>query len=288
MSDHSAWSVSEPRNITIQQSVERVRVRVVSGRVNVVGTPDAHARLEVTALDGPPLEVSVDSGTLTVTHGGLPWEDFLSLFDREGWQRHAEITLAVPAHADLRLGVVTADTVVSGLTGRTQVRGVKAATTLVGLTGSVRADTVSGDVEVQGLAGSLRFHSVSGGLTLMEGQSATVQADSVSGALVCDLTTADRGTDLALVTVSGPIATRLPGDSDVTVDASSTSGATSSAFEELTATGPEGTCPGRRVAGHLGEGGGHLRLRSVSGAVAVLRHPEEQREADLITLAKDV
>lgn len=288
MPDHSVWSVSEPRNITIQQAVERVRVRVVGGRVNVVGTHSAQARLEVTALEGPPLDVSVDSGTLTLAHGGLPWEDFLSLFDRKGWQRHVEITLAVPAHADLRLGVVTADAVVSGLTGRTEVRGVKSDTTLVGLTGSVRADTVSGNVELQGLTGALRFHSVSGGLTLMEGRNATVQADSVSGALVCDLATADQGTDLALVTVSGPIATRLPGSPDVTVEASSTSGATSSAFEELTATSAEDACAGRRVAGRLGEGGGSLRLRSVSGSVAVLRHPEEQREADLITLGKDV
>lgn len=285
MPDRSEWSVSEPQKLTIEQPVERVRVRIVGGRVNVVGTESAEARLEITAIDGHPLNISAEAGTLTVAHDGLPWEDFLVLFDRKGWQRHAEITLAVPSTVDLRVGVITADAVVSGLSGRTEVRGVKADTTLVALTGPVHAETVSGNVEAQGITGSLRFNSVSGDLTVMDGRNTTVQAESVTGALVFDLTTAGEGTDLTLSTVSGPVAVRLPERPDVVVEATSAGGSASSAYEELDVSD---AWANKRVKGSLGEGSGSVRLKSVSGSVALLRQPAEKQEADITTLRKDV
>lgn len=270
MPDRSEWSVSEPQKITIPPPVERVRIRIVGGTVNVVGSDSVTAAtLEVTAVQGDPLQVSVQDGTLTVTYADLPWQGFLKLLERKSWRRHAELTLAVPASSELRLGVVNASAVASGVSGRTEVRGVSGDTTLVGLSGEVRADTVAGDVDAQGVRGPLRFHSVSGCLTVVEG-GGSVHADTVDGDVVLDLPEITGDARFQVSTVSGDVSARLPTRPDVVVEAGSASGRVSSAFEELPVAGE---WAGGRAHGRLGQGGGKLHIRSVSGGVSLLRRP---------------
>ncbi|NEA45552.1 DUF4097 family beta strand repeat-containing protein [Streptomyces sp. SID10815] len=266
----SEWSVGEPGKLTFDKPVTALNVRIVNGTVNVVGTDEDAARMEVSEIEGPPLVVTQQGGTLTVAYDDLPWKGFLKWLDRKGWRRSAVVSLAVPAGTRVEVGVVGAAAVVSGIDGRTEVRGVTGDTTLVGVTGPVRADTVSGSLEAQALSGDLRFHSVSGDLTVVEGAGSSVRADSVSGSMIIDIDPAGRPTDIALTNVSGEIAIRLPHPADTEVEANTASGAVSNAFEDLRVGGQWGA---KRITGRLGTGQGRLKATTVSGSIALLRRP---------------
>ncbi|MET9683917.1 DUF4097 family beta strand repeat-containing protein [Streptomyces coeruleorubidus] len=272
----SEWSVTEPRKLTFDEPVSELHVRLVNGTVNVVGTDEGSARLEVSEIEGPPLVVTQEGGTLTVAYEDLPWKGFLKWLDRKGWRRSAVVSLAVPAPTRVEVGVVGAAAVISGIEGPAVVKGVTGDTTLVGLSGPVRADTVSGSVEAQDVTGDLRFNSVSGDLTVVEGSGSSVRADSVSGSMIVDL---DPGgpTDVRLTSVSGEIAIRLPDPADAEVEANTASGAVSNAFDDLRVHGQWGA---HKITGRLGAGTGKLRATTVSGSIALLRRPSREEEPD--------
>ena len=111
------WSVTEPQKLTFDAQVSDLKVRIVSGTVNVVGVEEGSARLEVSEIEGPPLVVTEQGGTLTVAYEDLPWKGFLKWLDRKGRRRSAVVSLAVPAGTRVEVGVVDAGAVVSGIRG---------------------------------------------------------------------------------------------------------------------------------------------------------------------------
>ncbi|MEU3410429.1 DUF4097 family beta strand repeat-containing protein [Streptomyces sp. NPDC006658] len=270
----SEWSVAEPRKLTFDSPVREVRVRVINGTVNVVGTEETTARLEVSELDGPPLVVTQDGTTLTVAYEDLPWKGLLKWLERKGRCRSAVVSLAVPAGTRVEVGVAGAGAVVSGIRGPAVIRGVNGDTTLVGVSGPVRAETVSGNVEAQAVTGDLTFHSVSGDLTVVEGSGPSVRADTVSGSMIVDLDP-DGPTDVGLTSVSGEIAIRLPHPADAEVEANTASGVISNAFDGLRVHGQWGM---HKITGRLGAGTGRLRATTVSGSIALLRRPPRDEE----------
>jgi len=269
------WSVTEPAKLTLEDPVTTLHVRIVSGTVNVVGTDEGSARLDVSEIQGPPLVVTQDGDTLTVAYDDLPWKGFLKWLDRKGWRRSAVVSLAVPADTRVEVGVVDAGAVVSGLRGPAVVKGVTGDTTLVALSGPVRADTVSGSLEAQAVTGDLRFHSVSGDLTVVEGSGPSVRAESVSGSMIVDLDP-NGPTDVRLTSVSGEIAIRLPQPADADVEANTASGRISNAFDGLRVHGQWGA---HKITGRLGAGTGKLRATTVSGSIALLRRPPREDES---------
>lgn len=262
------WTVAKPRKLTFDGAVHNLRVSVAGGTVNVVGADEA-ALLEVSEVEGPPLVVTHHGGTLTVGYEDVPWKGILGWLYRRGRQRHAVVSLAVPADTRVQVSVLSAAAVVSGISGRTSVRGVSGDTTLVGVTGPVDASTVSGNIEAQSVAGDLRVGTVSGELTVVDGTGGRVRADSVSGAMVLDLDPRT-DTDVKLNTVSGEVAIRLPSPADTEVDANTASGTVANAFGELRLSNQ--WCA-KHLTGTLGEGNGKLRVTTVSGSVALLRRP---------------
>ncbi|MFF1734492.1 DUF4097 domain-containing protein [Streptomyces sp. NPDC058247] len=270
------WSVAEPHKLAFEEPLTTLHVRIVNGTVNVVGTDEGSARLEVSEIEGPPLQVALEDGVLTVAYDDLPWKGFLKWLDPKGWRRSAVVSLAVPAGTAVEVGVVGAGAVVSGIRGRTEVKGVTGDTTLVGVAGDVRTDTVSGNVEAQAVTGELRFHSVSGDLTVVEGAGPSVRAESVSGSMIVDLDPADRATDVNLTSVSGEIAIRLPHPADAEVEANTASGSVSNAFEDLRVGGHWGA---KNITGRLGTGRGKLKATTVSGSIALLRRPPAEDDA---------
>ncbi|MFF2569605.1 DUF4097 domain-containing protein [Streptomyces sp. NPDC058084] len=275
------WSVTEPRKIPLTGSVTRLKVRVVNGTVNVVGTDESSARLEISEIEGPPLVVSQEGSTLTVSYEDLHWKGFLKWLDPKGHRRKVVVSVAVPAGADVEVGAVAAETVISGIKGRTAVRGVTGDTTLVGLAGPVRAETVSGNLAAQSVTGALQVNSVTGDVTVIDGACSSVKADTVSGDMVIDLDPAadldGPPADVRLTSVSGEIAIRLPHPSDARVEASTTSGSVSNAFEDLRVGGQWGA---KSITGTLGAGRGTLRATTVSGSIALLRRPEPEPDGD--------
>jgi len=283
MSGTAERTVTGPETFVFDETVDALNVRIVNGTVNVVGTDFGPARVEVTEIDGPPLKVRLAGSELTVTYEDLPWKGLLKWLDRKGWKRHAVISLAVPERTRVEVGVVGAAAVVSGVSGSTTVQSVNGDCTLVGLTGPVRATTVSGSVEAQSLSGELAFGTVSGDLTVVEGSGSAVTADSVNGNMVLDLDPS-AGADVRLSTVSGDLAIRIPVPGDAVVDANTTSGHVSCAFDELQVSG----WGPKRISGRLGRGSARLRATTVSGALALLRRPPlDDAAADGPSLRKD-
>ncbi|MFE4259358.1 DUF4097 domain-containing protein [Streptomyces sp. NPDC056883] len=288
----TVWSVAAPQKIDFEEPVTELRVRMAGGTVNVVAddTEGGPARLEVSEVDGPPLHVVQEGGTLTVSYEDLPWNGSQGLkqwFEskpwkawsasdsgRKAWERSATVTLTVPAATRVQLATVSATAFVSGIDGGTDIHGVSGDTTLVGLSGRVKAHTVSGGVEAQAVTGELGFHSVSGGLTVVDGAVGSVRADSVSGDMLIDLALEDRAAprpvDISLNSVSGQVAIRLPHPADARVEANTATGGVSNAFEDLRVSGQMGA---KRITGTLGAGTGTLRATTVSGSIALLRRP---------------
>ncbi|MER5864097.1 DUF4097 family beta strand repeat-containing protein [Kitasatospora sp. NPDC002040] len=285
------WTVSEPDRITLDEPVGTLHVRVVAGAVNVVAG-EGPARLEVTELEGEPLQVTLENGVLTVTYQDLAWSELAesvksletvkSFFGGLRRKRRAVVSLSVPAGSDVKVGSVSAATTVSGIAGPVAVHGASGETTLVGLIGRTDVNTVTGDVNAQSVAGELRVNTVSGHVTVVAGTADKLLAKSVSGSVTLDLDTTTP-TDLHVTTVSGAVAVRLPSQTDAKVEAGSTGGELSSTFEELKVGGSWGT---KKLSGQLGSGTGRLQVTTVSGAVTVLRRPEA--ESDRIDLVKEL
>jgi hypothetical protein len=259
------WTVESPGSLDLgPQQIRKVSIRIVRGNVDVVaGT--GPARLEVTQLAGPPLEVSVENGKLTVAHEHLRWGGILSWVTGGDRNSRAILSLTVPPESEVELGVVSADATVSGITGRTKVRGVSGEVTIDGCSADVEAESVSGNLETRGLDGKLNFKTVSGDLTVVDGSAGLVAAKTVSGHVTLDL--AEVAGPLQLASVSGDITVRVPQDAALDVEARSTSGKVGSSFEALVSSRTPGV---NRLDGRVGTGGAKFSARTVSGDITLL------------------
>ena len=261
------WLVEKPQTIEVEEQVGRLQVRLVGGRADIVTTDLETASVEVTDVDGPPVRVTAEDGRLLVAHDDLTREGIF------GWvrshHRSASVSIAVPVGCEVSLTVVTADAVVAGVHGKVSARSVSGEIVLDGIEGEVEAESVSGDVEARSLVGRLSFKTVSGELILVEARPERVRAHSVSGDVVVDLVAGARP-DISINTVSGDATVRLPDETDLDIDVASMSGELSSVFPGLSLESRPGR---RRLTGRLGNGGGVLSGKTMSGSFALLsRH----------------
>lgn len=261
------WRIDRPQSLDLE-GVRRLNIRVVEGSVDVVGrAEDAEsgaAHVEVSEVEGI-LEVRLDGSTLTITHERLTWG---GLFDWVGGRRtRAVVSVSVPQDCPVELGVVSADAVVSGIAAPTTVKSVSGEVTLDGVRADITAQTVSGDLESRGLSGALHFTTVSGDLTVVDGSSGRVRAETVSGQVTLDLDVPRDGS-IELKSVSGDLTLRLPETAGLQVEVKTMSGDLDSAFGAVTSERK----PGRAVLrGQVGDGSGRLRAKTVSGDVTLLR-----------------
>lgn len=264
----TTWEISEPTTVDLDD-VRALRLRVVAGDVSVTAT-DGPARLEVHAIEGVPLKVELEGGTLTVTYDDLSWGGLLDwLTGKNRGRREVSLALAVPARCDVQLGTVSATALVSGITGPTSVKSVSGEITLDGIGGEISAKTVSADVEALALAGDLRFDTVSGDLTVASGQASVLAAKTVSGDITLSVDL-DSGGDVDVKSVSGEVVLRLNDDVGAKVRVDSVSGRLRSALDGFSTD----NAPGRkRLDGAVGDGAGSVRVKTVSGDVSLLSRP---------------
>jgi hypothetical protein len=263
----SRWEIDKAMQLDVDEPVTSLRVRLVSGHVDVVTTDGPTTRVEVDEVRDDPVIVSVENGLLSISHRKYA-DDGL-----RGWlkgshfgDRHAVVSVAVPAACAARIEVVSAGAVVAGVEGDVSVRCVSGDITLDGAGGNVDVDTVSGDVEGRGLVGDVTVNTVSGDITVVDSECARLTSKGVSGDIALDLHPG-AGVDIDVTTVSGDLTVRMPASTGSTVDVSSMSGRLTSAFDGVSTTSK----PGRKaMSGSIGDGGGQIKGRTVSGNVALL------------------
>jgi hypothetical protein len=259
----SEWSIEAPTNLEFDE-VTGLRVRLIAGSVAVLAT-NGKPSLEVSSIEGDPLNVTYQDGVLTVAHENLSWEGLLKWLRP---QRHAAtVTVSVPRKCQAQVGVVSAAAVMSGISARASVKSVSGGITLDGVTGDVDANTVSGAVEAQGINGKLNFNTVSGDLTLAEGWLERLDVNGVSGDVTADLDLDPLG-GMQVTTVSGEVVLRLPAEADARVNLHSVSGEVRSEFAELRRSSAPAS---RSVSGSLGAGSGQVSVTTMSGRVMLLR-----------------
>lgn len=256
------WMVEEPTSIDFD-GVVALKANVVAGTVSVLPA-DGGPSLRVNEISGHPLEVVHEAGMLTVNHkdsgldGVLRW-----LQDTSG---RVDITIMVPRECPVRLNLVTANAVVTGLSGRVSVKTASGDVTLDGVTGSIDANTATGGIEAQRLSGSVSFNSVSGDLALARGAVERLTAHSLSGKITTDVDLRDGGS-VRVSTVSGEVTIRLPESVSAKVNLNSVGGRVDSAFNGL---GRQDRPMTKSLSGTLGGGGASLSVNSVSGAITLL------------------
>jgi hypothetical protein len=261
------WRIDTPQSLDLE-GVRKLKVRTVAGSVDVVGSSEGAdngaAHVEVSQLEGP-LSITREGDVLTIAHERLTWG---GLFDWVGNRKaSAVVSVSVPEDCPVELGVVSADAVVSGINADTKVKSVSGDVTLDGVRADISAQTVSGDLETRQLSGRLKFTTVSGDLTVVDGSSEQVTAETVSGDLTLDLAVAPSGR-LDLKSVSGDLTVRLPESAGLQVEVRTMSGSLESAFPGVSTD----TKPGRSsMRGMLGAGDGFLQAKTVSGDVTLLR-----------------
>lgn len=262
------WTVSGPKVIEVggPDDVPRaVKVRVIGGRVDVVGHEDLDSiRVEVASVRGRDLMVTWSDGVLEISHPSLRWESILEgLHGGAGRDDDVDVSIAVPPSVSVHLGTVSADGLVSGVTQGASVRTVSGTVVVDGVHGHLDARTVSGALEVRDQHGSVTGDTVSGSLTVQAAEMPHLRGKSVSGAVAVDLATTP--STLGFSTVSGDVTVRIPADSGFELDARSVSGRVVAGGERLADK------PGR-AGGRISRGDGavHLVAKTVSGDVTLL------------------
>ncbi|WP_328652299.1 DUF4097 domain-containing protein [Micromonospora sp. NBC_00330] len=261
----AGWTVESPQRLTLDAPVVRLDVRLISGRLNVVAT-DGPTRIDVTQVGRRPVLIDHTDGRLSIRQErGRGWSDVLRWFRMIHRYPRVDVSVAVPADVLADLGLVAGSLVASGLRRQTTANVVAGQITLMGLRGSTSAKLTSGPVEALGVRGDLTVETVSGEVILADSAADRVRAQTVSGAITCDLDN-PRRSEIRLTTISGSITVRVRADSDLAVQLNTASGRITSGFPQLRTS----TFPLPSSEGVLGAGDGKLWASATSGSIALL------------------
>ena len=270
------WSIDGPRVLDIgdeHEQVKNLQVGIVAGRVDVVTHDDSPtARVEVTQVEGLPVRVRWNGGTLRVIHGKDDDDNILEMLKRtfESFGRNrAVISISVPVATQASVSTVSAAAVVSGVHEKVTVNTVSGTVTINDVVGAIDLNTVSGAVDGDDLDGPTSVNTVSGTVTLQGSRLPSVDANTVSGDIALDLTSGRAR--IQSNSVSGDVTVRAPLDG-FDVEGHTATGQVIVDGRTLPKAG-RGGFGGHGRGGRLSEGDGALKVQAnaVSGSIVVLR-----------------
>jgi hypothetical protein len=195
----------------------------------------------------------------------------------------AKLHIQIPKDSELHVTTVSADASVDGVLGMQRVNAVSGDVSTEIAGSDLDLKTVSGDVKIRGHGQNARLHvtTVSGDVRLDHG-AGDLETSTVSGSLVVKLDSArsvharttsgdlrfegklTRGGAFDAATVSGDLNVRAPAEGGYAYEVSTFSGDISNCFG---AKPDKGGVVGHALSGTLGEGSGHMRLKTMSGDV---------------------
>jgi polyisoprenoid-binding protein YceI len=276
----SVWGSDAPANF------EREVPAQAKGTVEISST---NGTIDVTGWDRPAVGVKAELGAevdhVEVTSSGD--HTVVRVIQRHSGWGHEETHLRVQVPKDSSLEV-------SGVSANVRSAGVLGTQRLKTVSGDVTADIGPADIEVKSVSGSLKLRgkgqpaklhvsTVSGDLELKHG-AGDLEATTVSGEATVELdparsvrlrtTSGDltfegrlvRGADFDAQSVSGDLKVRAGSEDGFEFEAASVTGDISDCFNvEAERTNKYG--PGSKLNGSRGGGGGHVRLKTMSGEI---------------------
>lgn len=257
----SHWDIAAPQTIEVDE-VRELRASIVRGRLDIITHQEATTRIEVADINGAPLSVRLENGTLRIKHQ----DD-----DETGWLKrltgmknhYVVLSIAVPAGITVVANTVSGEGLVSGTSAQTSLKTVSGSLMSDDTSGSLTVDTVSGEIIVRNHRGPLVAGTVSGEITA-SGELQRVQAKSVSGDLSFDLQGIPE--ELSSNGVSGELTVRVPANLGVQLDAKSVSGNIILDDQRFS-----GTSPNVRVNSGPEDPRMNIRGKSVSGNISIVR-----------------
>jgi DUF4097 and DUF4098 domain-containing protein YvlB len=262
-----------------------VEISNFSGRVDVTGWDQPQVSVFAHLPSGVDnLDFRSDHGRTTIT---VKFPNFS--FGGEG----VDLKVKVPRGSEVDVTAVSADVISTGVTGAQRLKSVS---------GSIRADIAQADVEAKTVSGDVTLHgdgkpaevhatTISGTIRLEHG-AGDVEANTTSGEINMQL---DPGRSVRMRTISGDLVFRGSLTKDADVDTQTVSGdvklhakpQTSYEYEVTTFSGDIDNCfdvkaehtsrygPGERLSGSRGDGsgGGHIRIKTMSGDVNLCDKP---------------
>lgn len=203
------WLLDVPKTIEVD-GIRKLKVGLVAGHVDVIAHDEPVVRVEVHSVSGKEMRITADGDTLEIDHAQLSWENWLDVFRnfRPGAAR-ADVSVLVPRYVAVKLGVVSATALVSGLQEDADLSTVSGDLSTDGVAGDIQLNSVSGELTARNHYGNVIAHTVSGDITAT-GDVLSFVSDGVSGNVFLDLTGIP---DLIKInTVSGNVTTRLEAD----------------------------------------------------------------------------
>jgi Putative adhesin len=264
------WMIAPGQTKVIDlELVRNLKVSMIGGKVDVIGHDETGVRVEVHSVTGKELKVSMEGDTLEIDHPQLRWDNFIDVFASFRGTAKADISIIVPRDVALKMGVVNADALISGLVTSPRLSTVSGGIVVDGVIGDLDVNGVNGEVSVRNHTGAISAHTVSGEVTAsgairrfsldavssdifldIEGTPELVNTNSVSGNLTVRLG-ADVATRYRLNTVSGTIQ----------LDGSTIKGTLGKGYE-----GSDGALDGSWL---------ELKANSVSGHISVVRRANQ-------------
>lgn len=257
------WLVDGPKTIEVD-GIRSLRVGLVAGHVDVLAHDEPVVRIEVHSVSGKDIRITADGDRLEIDHAQLSWENWLDVFRnfRPGAAR-ADVSVLVPRDVFLKLGVVSATALVSGLQEEADLSTVSGDLTTDGIAGDLRLNSVSGELTARNHYGKIAAHTVSGDITAT-GTVISFTSDGVSGDVFLDLLEIP---DVVKVnTVSGNVTARFEPGVAATYAISTVSGKLQ--LDDSSIRGVRGKFTGKH--GVLEGRWTDFRVNTVSGDVSVL------------------
>jgi len=159
---------------------------------------------------------------------------------------------------DITADIGPSDIEVKSVSGSLKLRGK-------GQPAKLHVSTVSGDLELKHAAGDLEATTVSGGITADLDPARSARLRSTSGDITFEGRLV-RGADFDAQSVSGDLKVRAGSEDGFEFEAATVTGDIKDCFNvEAEHTSQYG--PGRKLNGARGGGGGHMRLKSMSGEI---------------------
>ncbi|MFO7689330.1 MAG: DUF4097 family beta strand repeat-containing protein [Cryobacterium sp.] len=263
------WLVAPGQTKIIDiELIRQLKVGLIGGKVDVVGHDEPGARIEVHRVTGKELKISMDGDALEIDHPQLRWDNFIEVFGSFRGTAQADVSISVPRDVALRLGVISADALVTGLCNDAKLSTVSGEIVVDAGTGDLELNAVNGEISVRDHTGNLSVRTVTGEVTA-SGHIGRFSLDGVSGEVFLDL--ADTPDSVTTNTVSGDLTVRLGGSVAAKYRLNTVVGTLQLDDEIVRGTLGSGY---HGSSGSLDHAFLELTANSVSGSISVVRRPE--------------